>query len=156
VKNLHLGHLAKSFGLRETPGKIGASGGVGHGKKDKDGKDGKGKRKRDEKVKDVGPMDDDSEDEDGDGERREKKARIPTPKLRGSAAAQTDVEKRMYEAVRKQGRLTKVGGQMGMGAGKGRADGGAGGGEFQVVNLSMGGLEKMVQGRNGNGAGKKR
>ncbi|KAG7562318.1 hypothetical protein FFLO_02210 [Filobasidium floriforme] len=126
VKNLHLGHLAKSFGLRETPGKIG--GGGGSKKKDSKG----GKRKR---------GDADSSDDDQEAEEAEIRAAAAGGK---SSAAKTDIEKRMYAAVRKQGKLTKVGGKMAAGGGDA---------EFQVA-MSGRDLEKLVAGDRGGGFGK--
>jgi ATP-dependent RNA helicase DDX31/DBP7 len=131
VKNLHLGHLAKAFGLRETPGKIG--GGGGNSAKDKkNGKNGN-KRKR---------GDDDDDDDEGEDE-AEMRAAASAGK---SAGAKTDIEKRMYEAVRKQGRLTKVGGRMAAGGGDA---------EFQVA-MSGRDLEKLVAGDGGRGKGQGR
>ena len=126
VKNLHLGHLAKSFGLRETPGKIG--GGGGSKKKDVKG----GKRKR---------GDADSSEDDQEAEEAEIRAAAAGGK---SSAAKTDIEKRMYAAVRKQGRLTRVDGKMAAGGGDA---------EYQVA-LSGRDLEKMVAGDRGGGFGK--
>jgi ATP-dependent RNA helicase DDX31/DBP7 len=126
VKNLHLGHLAKSFGLRETPGKIGGGG----GSKKKDAKGGKRKR-----------GDADSSDDDQEAEEAEIRAAAAGGK---SSAAKTDIEKRMYAAVRKQGKLTKVGGKMAAGGGDA---------EFQVA-MSGRDLEKLVAGDRGGGFGK--
>jgi ATP-dependent RNA helicase DDX31/DBP7 len=111
--------LAKCFGLRETPGKIG-----GGGAATKKGKDGKGgKRKR---------GDDESEDE-----MDEEEMLAAASKGGKSSAAKTDTERRMYEAVRKQGRLTKVGGKLAAGGGDA---------EYQVATGGRD-LEKMVKGR---------
>jgi ATP-dependent RNA helicase DDX31/DBP7 len=101
VKSLHLGHLAKAFALREAPGSIAAT---SKPKKEKAKLPG-GKRKRD-----------DSDDEVKGGK---------------ETTARNETERRMYEAVRKQGRLVKAGGVLA-----------ATGGDFQVADTRA--LEKMV------------
>lgn len=107
--------MAKSFGLRETPGRIG--GGSNANNKASTKTKPNTKRKR---------ADDSSGDE------------MDAPKALGKAsAAKTDAERRMYEAVRKQGRLTKGEGKMGAMAG--------GDGEYQVMSSTKD-LEKMVGG----------
>ncbi|GMK54358.1 hypothetical protein CspeluHIS016_0109440 [Cutaneotrichosporon spelunceum] len=103
VKSLHLGHLAKAFALREAPGSIAST---AKPKKEKAKLPG-GKRKRAE-----------SEDE---GEVKGGK----------ETTARNETERRMYEAVRKQGRLVKAGGVLA-----------ATGGDFQVADTRA--LEKMV------------
>lgn len=132
VKALHLGHLAKAFALREAPGAIAAP----KSKSKKDDKAGAGgKRKR------GGDYGGDSDDSD-DGKPKGKEA-----------TARNETERRMYEAVRKQGRLHKSGGALGAYSGKqsasanasARTGGGGGGGEFQVMDTSA--LERMATGQ---------
>lgn len=129
VKNLHLGHLAKCFGLRETPGKIGGAGGSTTHSTSRDGK-----RKRNDRE----------EDSDDDDDRHIRAMAAASSAGGKSAGAKTDIERRMYEAVRKQGRLSKVGGRLAAGGGDA---------EFQVA---LGGkdLEKMVS-RDKGGKAKK-
>lgn len=114
VKSIHLGHLAKAFALREAPGMAAAA--VAKPKKEKERKNKLGnKRKREE-----------GEDED-------------EPKKGGKeTTARNETERRMYEAVRKQGRQYKSGGALG-------AFSGNAGGEFHVMDTSA--LEKMVNRR---------
>jgi hypothetical protein len=64
-------------------------------------------------------------------------------------AAVTDVEKRMYEAVRKAGRMHREGGVMGEHAKKT----GASGGDYQVMGTSE--LAKLVAGGSGGKKGRK-
>lgn len=99
VKALHLGHLAKAFALREAPGNITAP------KKDKSKLVNGGKRKRN------------GEDSDDDDKPKGKES-----------TARNETERRMYEAVRKQGRQFKSAGASGVF--------GAGGSEFQVMASS--------------------
>ncbi|CAK9786379.1 DEAD-domain-containing protein [Cutaneotrichosporon oleaginosum] len=106
VKSLHLGHLAKAFALREAPGSIAAT---SKPKKEKAKLPG-GKRKR---------ADSDDEEERKGGK---------------ELTARNETERRMYEAVRKQGRLVKAGGVLA-----------ATGGDFQVADTRA--LEKMVSKR---------
>ncbi|BEI96822.1 hypothetical protein CcaverHIS631_0204110 [Cutaneotrichosporon cavernicola] len=105
VKTLHLGHLAKAFALREAPGSIAAT---AKPKKEKARLPG-GKRKRA-----------DSDDEEVKGGKE--------------TTARNETERRMYEAVRKQGRLVKAGGVLA-----------ATGSDFQVADTKA--LEKMVSRR---------
>jgi ATP-dependent RNA helicase DDX31/DBP7 len=119
-KSLHLGHLAKSFALREAPSSLAPA----KPAKSKSKLPG-GKRKREE-----------DEEGEGDGEAKGGKERL----------ARNETEARMYEAVRKAGRAFKSGGAMGEfsgGQGKKGKSGGGGGDEFQV----MGGdeIERMVR-----------
>jgi ATP-dependent RNA helicase DDX31/DBP7 len=127
--------------LREAPGRIGAAAGATNasavaaaaGKK----------RKRGEQVNGA------TETEDGND--------APVEHLKGEKSARNSVEMRMYEAVRKQGRLTKVGGMMGefAGAGDGKKQKtgfgvdpsrlAGGGGDYQVVG--GGDLQKLVAGK---------
>lgn len=112
VKSMHLGHLAKAFALREAP--TAASAAAGKPKKEKERKDKlSNKRKR----------------EDGDDEPR---------KGGKETTARNETERRMYEAVRKQGRQFKSGGALGAFSGNST-------GEFHVMDSSA--LEKMVNRR---------
>ncbi|KAJ9118255.1 hypothetical protein QFC22_004166 [Naganishia vaughanmartiniae] len=111
VKNLHLGHLAKCFALRETPGKIGAG-------KPAKGKSGARGQKNGKKGGDD--SDDDLDVTAAKGKKRE-----------------TDVERRMYEAVRKQGRAVRADGKLGE----------LGNDAYQVYGGGSKDLERMVSGR---------
>ena len=82
IRHLHLGHLAKSFALREAPGTI-----SGHGGKSQGTAGGKKKARR---LKQRGRENDGHDEGEGD----------------------LDVERRMNMAVRNQGRLVKKGGAM--------------------------------------------
>ena len=82
VRNLHIGHLAKAFALREAPGNMSQK--AGQGKKHSAGK-----------PRQV-------------GDRPAKGLRKPRIDLEHDLSA----EKRMQEVVRKQGRLIKKGGVM--------------------------------------------
>ena len=96
VRNLHLGHLAKAFALREAPSNIKGVA-AAPSKPFKGGKD-----KNNEK----------------DGKKRK--------------AATSATEERMYEVVRKQGKLTKKGGMAVS----------SGAGEFQSISTAD--LEKLA------------
>lgn len=82
---------------------------------------------------------DDSDDEEDEGKRGGKET-----------TARNETERRMYEAVRKQGREVRSGGKMGQfgeAGGRRKPIGGAsGGGEFQVVG--SGELQRMLQSKN--------
>ncbi len=166
-----MGHVAKAFGLRETPGKIGGGGGAGDGKAGKDGKkkdkvstvvmekergiSGGNKAKLGLKRKRGGQDHDEDDDNDSESDSptdspNNKKKPAHVPKARGASSALTETERRMYSAVRRQGRLTKSDGKMGMsvgGGGEGRNRVRVDGGEFQVVGgAERGGeLERMVR-----------
>jgi len=84
IRHLHLGHLAKSFALREAPGTI-----SGHGGKSQGAAGGKRQARRLRRR---------SGDKGGDDE--------------GKGEGGLDVERRMNMAVRNQGRLVKKGGAM--------------------------------------------
>ncbi|KAI0295670.1 hypothetical protein B0F90DRAFT_1749726, partial [Multifurca ochricompacta] len=89
IRHLHLGHLAKSFALREAPSTVS---GHGHGK----GRGAPGGAKK-KKRKALGPNEsrgDDKNNDDNDGEDGDK----------------LDAERRMRAVVRSQGRLVKKGG----------------------------------------------
>ncbi|ODO08650.1 ATP-dependent RNA helicase DBP7 [Cryptococcus wingfieldii CBS 7118] len=131
-KSLHLGHLAKAFALRESPAQLAGALNAGKTKKAKAGSSASaqpGKRKRGEEG-------DDDEDEVKGGK---------------ELTARNETERRMYEAVRKQGRTLKSGGKLGVFAGGKGSSGGAqrggaaSGGEFHVVDT--GELERLVSGR---------
>lgn len=151
MKNLHLGHLAKAFGLRDTPGKIGGGAGSNNTKNGSNKRDGgKGDHKHNGSAKRKRGAEDSDDDNDFDISRLKNTSGTGHSKVEGKAsAAKTDAERRMYEAVRKQGRLTKVEGKLGVGAGAGAAGGADG--EYQVMG-SVRELEKMV----GGGGGGKR
>lgn len=113
VKSIHLGHLAKAFALREAPNAVSAA--VAKPKKEKERKDKlSNKRKREEGEEDE-------------------------PRKGGKeTTARNETERRMYEAVRKQGRQFKSGGALGAFSGNST-------GEFHVMDTSA--LEKMVNRR---------
>ncbi|KAL1406971.1 ATP-dependent RNA helicase dbp7 [Vanrija albida] len=126
VKSLHLGHLAKSFALREAPGTLAAT--IKPAKAKITSSATSNKRKRDGE---------DGEDDDDQ------------PRGGKETTARNETERRMYEAVRKQGRLHKSGGTLGAYSGEaGRNKGGrssaaaTSGGEFQTLDTSE--LEKLV------------
>ncbi|KAK7692988.1 hypothetical protein QCA50_004630 [Cerrena zonata] len=83
VRNLHLGHLAKAFALREAPSAVSTNKGNGKGAKGKASGSARKPSKKHSKALD-------SDDEVDVGE----------------------AEKRMEKAVREQGRLTRKGGKM--------------------------------------------
>ncbi|WWC59585.1 uncharacterized protein I303_102142 [Kwoniella dejecticola CBS 10117] len=143
IKQVHLGHLAKSFALREAPGQLSSTTNSSSASTKAKAKatstasapaNANRKRKHDEDN-------DDSDEED---------ERVSGGK---ELTARNETERRMYEAVRKQGRTIKSGGQLGEFAGnKGRRttngssmSTGGGGGEFQVYGTSE--LERMVSGK---------
>ncbi|GHJ89792.1 hypothetical protein NliqN6_6194 [Naganishia liquefaciens] len=112
VKNLHLGHLAKSFALRETPGKIGA------GKSAAKAKTSGAKNKNGKRA----AVDSDDEFD------------VNTAKTKKK---ETDTERRMYEAVRKQGRAVRADGKLGE----------LGNDAYQVYGGGGIELEKLVSGK---------
>lgn len=116
MKNLHLGHLAKCFALRETPGKIGA----GKPVKAKSGKGDKKNGKKDGKKSAI-----DSDDD------------FDVTNVKGNKKKETDVERRMYEAVRKQGRSVRADGKLGE----------LGNDAYQVYGGGSMDLEKLVSGK---------
>ncbi|WVO23883.1 ATP-dependent RNA helicase DBP7 [Cryptococcus decagattii] len=125
TKLLHLGHLAKSFALREAPAQLASALSAGKSKKSKSKATSSatqpGKRKRDEDEEDM--------EERGGKE----------------LTARNETERRMYEAVRKQGRTIKSGGKLGEFSGKGQNKGqkaATTGGEFHIVHA--GELERLV------------
>ncbi|OCF38855.1 ATP-dependent RNA helicase DBP7 [Kwoniella heveanensis CBS 569] len=149
IKSVHLGHLAKSFALREAPGQLSGP----SKQKPKPGHPTSSatapkKRKR---TTGAGEDSDDEDDEETSGS---------AAKGGKELTARNETERRMYEAVRKQGRMIKSGGKLGEFAGKpkragGTSTGGGGGaggmtiggagGEFQVFGTSE--LERMVAGK---------
>ncbi|WVW78317.1 hypothetical protein I302_100271 [Kwoniella bestiolae CBS 10118] len=135
IKSIHLGHLAKSFALREAPGQLSSSSSTPATKTQKVTSSATAPQGRKRKHADEG--------EDGEEETKGGK----------ELTARNETERRMYEAVRKQGRMIKSGGKMGEFAGvnknskkQGMMGGAAGGGgEFQVYGTSE--LERMVAGK---------
>ncbi|WVQ98175.1 hypothetical protein IAU59_005297 [Kwoniella sp. CBS 9459] len=133
IKSVHLGHLAKSFALREAPGQLSGP----SKQKPKPGHPtssatAPNKRKR----ASGGDGEGDSDDDEGGAAAKGGK----------ELTARNETERRMYEAVRKQGRMIKSGGKLGEFAGKPKRAGNAGGGgEFQVFGTSE--LERMVAGK---------
>ncbi|WWD21587.1 hypothetical protein CI109_106073 [Kwoniella shandongensis] len=130
IKTIHLGHLAKSFALREAPGALSV---VTKAPKERVTSSATNNKKR--KRIAAGS---DGEDDEGEEE---------VTKGGKEATARNETERRMYEAVRKQGRMVRSGGKMGAFAGnnnKPAAANGAGS-EFHVFNT--GELEKMVAGK---------
>lgn len=120
-----MGHLAKSFALREAPAQLASALSAGKSKKSKSKATSSatqpGKRKRDEDEEDM--------EERGGKE----------------LTARNETERRMYEAVRKQGRTIKSGGKLGEFSGKGQNKGqkaATTGGEFHIVHA--GELERLV------------
>lgn len=103
MKNLHLGHLAKAFALRDAPSALPGSSAA-----------------KKTAVRPAGSKWD-RDDDEGKG----------------------DAEKRMQEAVRKQGRLTKSGGVLGV----------VGTGDYQIADV--GDLEKYAKGKVGGGKRKR-
>lgn len=146
TKSIHLGHLAKAFALREAPGAI-AGVSASAKSKSKSAFTGSGKPLVGKRGRDDG--------EDGDEEDDDEDDRQPKKKGGKELTARTETERRMYEAVRKQGREIKSGGQLGRYGAAGEQDGkkkggakkgqGAGGGEFQV--MGTGELERMLAGK---------
>nr|ODN89506.1 ATP-dependent RNA helicase DBP7 [Cryptococcus depauperatus CBS 7841] len=123
IKSLHLGHLAKAFALREAPAKLASAIVGGKSQTTKTNFTSSvtvlpGKRKRE-----TDPDDDEA------------------AKGGKELTARNETERRMYEAVRKQGRTLKSGGKLGVFSGKADKDTGAGG-EFHVVNHRE--LEKLI------------
>lgn len=110
---MHLGHLAKSFALRETPGKIGA------------GKPAKAKANKSSSKNKNGKRGAIDSDEDFD---------VTTAK---GKKKETDTERRMYEAVRKQGRAVRADGKLGE----------LGNDAYQVYGGGGMDLERLVSGK---------
>ena len=123
-KSLHLGHLAKAFALREAPSSLAAAAGIGAVSSATKSHKTK-KRKRDEGEEG---------EEEGSGEMGRKS--------RTEEMARNETERRMYEAVRKAGRMSKAKGVMGQ---FDTAKANAAGGEFHV--MGAGELERMVKRR---------
>ncbi|WVF69673.1 hypothetical protein IAT40_004452 [Kwoniella sp. CBS 6097] len=150
IKSVHLGHLAKSFALREAPGQLSGP----SKQKPKPGHPTSSATAPKKRKRATGGEDSDEGDEDEGA----------TTKGGKEMTARNETERRMYEAVRKQGRMIKSGGKLGEFAGKPKragagGAGGAGGvgsgggnmtiggagGEFQVFGTSE--LERMVSGK---------
>ncbi|ORX33933.1 P-loop containing nucleoside triphosphate hydrolase protein [Kockovaella imperatae] len=127
-KSLHLGHLAKSFALRETPSTLGTG---QTSKVQPQQKPIQAKRKRDAESSDEG-----------------EKAAEERPRGGKELTARNKTEERMYAAVRKAGRNVKSGGTLGEFSGTGGKksnNAGTGGGEFQVMDGNE--IERMLSGR---------
>ncbi|WWC68063.1 uncharacterized protein I206_101982 [Kwoniella pini CBS 10737] len=138
IKSIHLGHLAKSFALREAPGQLTNTTNSLSSSNNKTRVTSSATAPANKKRKHI----------EGDSDNDENE------KLTGGKelTARNETERRMYEAVRKQGRMIKSGGKLGEfnGTNKRRqsnlgSSGGAGGGEFQVYGTSE--LERMVSGK---------
>lgn len=119
IRHLHLGHLAKSFALREAPTKVNAS----MNAKAKGSSSSTSKSKKRDHAK---------------GSNSSKGAPKPSRKSKvtydSDSEYDQEAEKRMKAVVRAQGRLSKKGGTMM------RTDTS----EFQVMDTNY--LEKLVQG----------
>ncbi|WRT64663.1 uncharacterized protein IL334_001597 [Kwoniella shivajii] len=132
IKTIHLGHLAKSFALREAPGQLSVPTIKSKAKITSSATAPSNKKRKH------------NDDDDEDGEDTEQKGGK-------ELTARNETERRMYEAVRKQGRMIKSGGKLGEFnkiKGNSRINtsvGGGGGGEFQVYGT--GELERMVSGK---------
>ncbi|KAJ7163620.1 P-loop containing nucleoside triphosphate hydrolase protein [Mycena crocata] len=120
VRHLHLGHLAKSFALRDAPKSVSSAGGAGAGGKAPPRKEKERERKPKKPVVADGA--------DG-APATKKRAREWEVDHSGEA------ERRMQEVVRLQGRLTKKGGVM-------RSSGAS---EFQIAGGAA--LERLVGSR---------
>ncbi|WWC86797.1 uncharacterized protein L201_001676 [Kwoniella dendrophila CBS 6074] len=138
IKSIHLGHLAKSFALREAPGQLTSTTNA--------------KAKPSTKVTSsaTAPVKKRKHQDDDDDDDQEEEQQSGGKEL----TARNETERRMYEAVRKQGRMIKSGGKLGAFAGSATNKRkninnmmGAGGasGEFQVYGT--GELERMVAGK---------
>jgi ATP-dependent RNA helicase DDX31/DBP7 len=126
-KSLHLGHLAKSFALREAPSSLSAttasaSKATAKAAEIQATKD-RYKRKRSDK------------NANGDGDSSDEE----TTHGGKETTARNETEKRMYAAVRKAGKQVRSQGKMG------RFGGGGGDSEFQVVGADD--VERMVSDR---------
>lgn len=109
IKNLHLGHLAKAFALREAPTAIAAA---------------SSSAKKKAAVRPAGSKWEQHDD-----------------------AGKGEIEKRMQEAVRRQGRMTKKGGVLGI----------VGAGDYQVADAAaMNASGAYGSGGGGGGGGGKR
>ena len=119
-----MGHLAKSFALREAPSSLTTSGPKA-AKPGLSATTNNNKRKRAAGAAARGGGDGDDSDEHGGKEK----------------TARNDTEKRMYAAVRKAGKQVRSQGKMG------QFGGGAGDSEFQIVGASE--VERMVSDKTG-------
>jgi ATP-dependent RNA helicase DDX31/DBP7 len=113
-KSLHLGHLAKSFALREAPGQLAPS---------------TAKAEKAAKISSVNTTKRKRDDEEEELEEEMKGGK----KVGKEGTARNETERRMYEAVRKAGRAFKSGGAMGEFDGGNGKRVAPGGGEFQVM-----------------------
>ncbi|WVR04724.1 hypothetical protein IAU60_001735 [Kwoniella sp. DSM 27419] len=129
IKTIHLGHLAKAFALREAPGQLSVP-----AKPVKAAVTSSATAPKKRKRVAGGDEDDSGEEEVRGGK---------------ELTARNETERRMYEAVRKQGRMIKSGGKLGEQRtnqkGGNRVTLGGAGGEFQVFGTSE--LERMVSGK---------
>lgn len=100
VKAVHLGHLAKAFALREAPSNL-----------KRPAKEKENVRANEKRLKRRRGSDESSEEEGGK-----------------ETGARNETERRMYEAVRKQGRAYKSGGALGAF--------GTGGDEYQIADVA--------------------
>ncbi|OCF58693.1 ATP-dependent RNA helicase DBP7 [Kwoniella mangroviensis CBS 10435] len=135
IKSVHLGHLAKSFALREAPGQLSSSSSSTTKNSTKVTSSATAPGKKRKHPSGEGDDGDDAEEEVRGGK---------------ELTARNETERRMYEAVRKQGRMIKSGGKLGEFAGsnknkKQHMSSNGGGGEFQVYGTSE--LERMVSGK---------
>ena len=119
MRHLHLGHLAKSFALREAPSTV-----TGAGAKVKTHNMGRSKGKAAAHANTAGTT-----SSAGHTQRK------PRRDAAGDEYDVIDAEKRMEQVVRAQGRLTKKGGKMVS----------SGASEFQVAGGYA--LERLVGGR---------
>jgi ATP-dependent RNA helicase DDX31/DBP7 len=135
-KSLHLGHLAKSFALREAPGALTSA-------TAKLAKSTKRKREKGGQYNDHSDDDGDDDDEEEEGgaatatgkkSKTKGKDSGDSGKEKGKeSTARNETERRMYEAVRKATRSIRSEGKMGQ----------FGDSEFQV--MGGGDVERMVR-----------
>lgn len=97
IRNLHIGHLAKAFALREAPSNIGDSN-SGHQKKNSAKAGSNGNPSRAQKLKSFPST----------GKSRHASVR----KSEATGDFDTTAERRMQDVVRAQGRLSRKGGVM--------------------------------------------
>ncbi|RXK40964.1 hypothetical protein M231_01812 [Tremella mesenterica] len=141
-KSLHLGHLAKSFALREAPSSLvpsinpKRSSDPRKRKRAGSEEDTSFKRSSDSRhKKQIGLEDDTSFKRLSESRHRNQAGQDEDRHGGKEESARNETERRMYEAVRKAGRMSKVGGVMGRFSSKGMN-------EFQVVGGDE--VERMV------------
>ena len=134
-KTLHLGHVAKSFALRETPSSLGAI--AGHGVSSRP--TGKGDDRKTGSTRGKAQTAAKRRLEDGDSSDDE-----PRAKRGKEQSARNETEVRMYAAVRKAGRAVKSGGALGEFS-KSNGRGRIGNGEYHVMESSE--VERLVSGK---------